>query len=778
MRSDIELDDLKRRFPTSISGRIKLKRRGSRWKALCPFHPEKTPSWTLRQYPDGTYLWHCFGCKRGGSVIDFVMESERCELPEAIQIVRSEMNLSVQNLPAARVPDNPDKLTFSEEKLREYEAALTGSDQSDSAISHFLEARGIPIETARKLRYGFRAEPRPAIVLPRFWEGELVGVKYRALNGQEQKWIQEPGSKSDFLYGADMEPVDPECDVVGVFEGELDTALVRSLGFNAMGIFGTGGVPSNPSSRFLESVARMKERYNHVLLIGDSDDAGVDAMHDLNGYIGRGAAFFNIPKPHKDIGDYYQSEGKDHVLEWLKLAYAIAKECRPVPRGTPREQMEDTLRKALAEVELGTEPDIVAHALRSELSGIFPTPIKPLGNAALYGLLGELVERQLPESEADAASLLFQAMALCGNFLGPNPHFRVRGTKHHTNLFVCLVGETASAKGEALDCAKNLLRQADPTWEGVTGLNSGEGIAAIAQDDKAGDEKDGPKKIKCVPFLEPEFARLLEASYRKGSTVGMALRLAWEDLRFQVVNKNTPLNASALVSLIGHITPTELRQKMAREDITNGFANRILWVKVGPSKDIPGAGRDLKFEDLAERLNQAKRIAEEVGEMDLDEEAGELWHSLYRDLKHRPDNAFGKVTARARPYIKRMAMIYALLPPTQSAATDCSPLSVAPFRKIRLEPLQAALEAWHFAEQSAYQLFSEPEDPRATKITKFCTGSPKSRSEIMADLFQGHISAAALQELLTPLLSRGRLVAVKNESGRPGRPSESFLATN
>ena len=78
-------------------------------------------------------------------------------------------------------------------------------------------------------------------------------------------------------------------------------------------------------------------------------------------------------------------------------------------------------------------------------------------------------------------------MALCGNFLGPHHHFRVAKTKHHTNLFVCLVGDTASAKGEALDCAKDLLHQADNTWEGVSGLNSGEGIAAIALDDD-GDE--------------------------------------------------------------------------------------------------------------------------------------------------------------------------------------------------------------------------------------------------------------------------------------------------
>jgi hypothetical protein len=374
--------------------------------------------------------------------------------------------------------------------------------------------------------------------------------------------------------------------------------------------------------------------------------------------------------------------------------------------------------------------------------------------------------------------LLFQAMALCGNFLGPHHHFRVAKTKHHTNLFVCLVGDTASAKGEALDCAKDLLHQADNTWEGVSGLNSGEGIAAIALDDDGDEGQGAPKKVKPVTFLETEFSRLLEASYRKGSTVGMTLRRAWDELTFQVLNKNSPLKSRALVSLIGHITPTELRQKMAGIDIGNGFANRILWVRVRPSKDLPESGRDLDFSDLAQRLNQARLVAHEIGEMQLDREASELWRSLYGQLKHRPDNAFGQVTARARPNVIRMAMIYSLLPPKESAAIECSPLSVQPFRTIGLEPLQAALEAWRFAERSAYQLFSEPEDPSATKIMKFCTGCPRSRSEIMADLFQGHISAARLQELLTPLLSRGRLVAVKNASGRPGRPSELFLATN
>ena len=603
-------------------------------------------------------------------MIDFVMLFDNCTLPEAIEKVRIEVaDIQRGGRPLVQTSDKSTSFLLTESDLSAYEASLECSIQDPSSeISRFFESRGISIEVTKELRYGLRGGDNPGIVLPRFWDGELVGVKYRAFDCDGQKWSQAPGSKSDFLYCGDEEAVDVQSDVVGVLEGELDTALVRSLGFNAVGIFGTSGVPSNPSSRFLDSVEKLTERYNHIVLIGDSDDVGVEAMHDLNAYIKGGTVFGRVPKPHKDIGDFYRSEGRDKTLKWLRRMYETVKECRPVPRGTPQERLADSLKKALVQVEDGTEPHLVARALRSELSNITPSSIRPLGDVALYGLLGELVERQLPETEADAAGLLFQAMTLCGNSLGPNPYFRVRKTKHHTNLFVCLVGETASAKGEALDCAKDLLRQADSTWEGVSGLNSGEGIAAIARDNKGGEEEDTSEKIKCVSFLETEFARLLEVSYRSGSTVGMTLRRAWEELTFQVVNKNSPLKARALVSLVGHITPKELRQKMANVDIANGFANRILWVKVEPGKDIPGAGQEINFQDLARRLNEAKRVAAKLGEMEFTQEAAQLWSSVYADLKHRPDSTFGKVTARARPNVKRMAMITHSCHPNRKAA--------------------------------------------------------------------------------------------------------------
>ncbi len=335
-----------------------------------------------------------------------------------------------------------------------------------------------------------------------------------------------------------------------------------------------------------------------------------------------------------------------------------------------------------------------------------------MSSAALYGILGEFVERQLPETEADAAGLLFQALAAAGNFLGPNPYFRVRATKHRANLYVCEVGKTASAKGEGLDCVNNLFQTADPGWRTISGLNSGEGVAALADSSKdKGDEgspiEDTPPIIKPFCFNETEFARLLAAVYRQGNTAGAVLREAWDKVHFQVINKNSPLEAYAYITMIGHITPSELATTLAEADISNGFANRFLWVAVQRSKDIPGAGVEIDWRKvgLVDRLLQARKLAAKIGEMELDGEANELWQSVYSRLRHRPDNTFGKVTGRACPNVKRIAMIFALLPNTSHGVMDSGALGLLQARKIGVQPLQAALEAWRYSEDSVRQIF-------------------------------------------------------------------------
>ena len=76
----------------TISSYIPLKRAGRSFKAVCPFHHEKTPSFIVN--PD-KQIFHCFGCGVGGNVVNFVMRQERMEFPEAIRFLAQKVNVII-----------------------------------------------------------------------------------------------------------------------------------------------------------------------------------------------------------------------------------------------------------------------------------------------------------------------------------------------------------------------------------------------------------------------------------------------------------------------------------------------------------------------------------------------------------------------------------------------------------------------------------------------------------------------------------------------------------
>jgi DNA primase len=82
-RGDISLDDFKARLPLVeiVARRVRLTRRGHEHIGLCPFHREKTPSFTVS---DAKGFYHCFGCGQHGNAIDFVMATEGLEFAEAV----------------------------------------------------------------------------------------------------------------------------------------------------------------------------------------------------------------------------------------------------------------------------------------------------------------------------------------------------------------------------------------------------------------------------------------------------------------------------------------------------------------------------------------------------------------------------------------------------------------------------------------------------------------------------------------------------------------------
>lgn len=169
---------------------LELKPAGSRsFKAICPFHAEKTPSLHISQEKQ---IWHCFGCGKGGDVISFVMEMQGVDFREALEQLARKAGITLtQQAPnpedGARktIFDlNDQAATFYEKILHEHELGAEGRA--------YLEKRGIDIELAKKFRLGFA--PKAWDVLIRSFEKKGVG-KDRLL----QSGLAKRGTKGDVI---------------------------------------------------------------------------------------------------------------------------------------------------------------------------------------------------------------------------------------------------------------------------------------------------------------------------------------------------------------------------------------------------------------------------------------------------------------------------------------------------------------------------------------------------------------------------------------------------
>src|SRR5579862_9187854 len=147
---DSLLDEIRARIPVSaVAGRrVKLARKGREFSGLCPFHSEKSPSYTIN---DDKGFGHCFGCGAHHDVIGFVMRTEHLSFPEAVERLAAEAGLQV---PTREISDANRQAEARRASLLEaleaacgfYEAYL-GSDYGRAARAYLAE-RGIAPETA------------------------------------------------------------------------------------------------------------------------------------------------------------------------------------------------------------------------------------------------------------------------------------------------------------------------------------------------------------------------------------------------------------------------------------------------------------------------------------------------------------------------------------------------------------------------------------------------------------------------------------------------------
>ncbi len=136
-----------------IDRRVPLKKAGKDFKACCPFHNEKTPSFTVSRPKQ---FYHCFGCGVSGTAITFLMEFEHLSFPEAVEELAGEAGLEVPDTGPARSGDNPTLplLEILGEASRYYKDQLRSHTDASTTIA-YLKQRGLTGEIAAQFDLGY-----------------------------------------------------------------------------------------------------------------------------------------------------------------------------------------------------------------------------------------------------------------------------------------------------------------------------------------------------------------------------------------------------------------------------------------------------------------------------------------------------------------------------------------------------------------------------------------------------------------------------------------------
>ena len=264
---------------------------------------------------------------------------------------------------------------------------------------------------------------------------------------------------------------------------------------------------------------------------------------------------------------------------------------------------------------------------------------------------------------------------------------------------------------------------------------------------------------KRLLLLEEEFSRVLRISRKDGTTLSATLREAWDRDVLMTTAKTAPEKATgAHVTVIGHITPEELRRELASTEISNGFANRFLFVLSRKSRYLscpPEIDPDAKAA-LTAQLSCVKAhwSLSTTPEISLSEPSRHLWHTMKREIEEEAERAdeagltLGKVITRGAPYVLRIAAIYAAL----ECAHTIEPIHLA-----------AAREVWRYSVNSARTVFgdelSSPDAQRTLEALAASEDKTLTREQVH-ELFHRHRSAAVLTRLRDKLIAAGRIEAV------------------
>ncbi len=338
-----------------ISGYVRLQKKGSNYFGLCPFHNEKSPSFSVSP---GKQMYYCFGCGAGGNVITFLMEYENQTFPEAVRMLAQRAGIAlpeVDDSKEARQADsrraklleiNKEAAKYFYYQLRTERGSvgmeyLRKRELSDETMNHFglgyankysndliqyLKSKGYSEDLIRDA--GLCNVDEKHGMYDKFWNRvmfpiqdinhRVIGFGGRVMGDGKPKYLNSPETeifdKSRNLYGLNFARTSRKGNVI-LCEGYMDVIAMHQAGFTqAVASLGTA---------FTSGQASLLRRYaNEILLSYDSDGAGVNAALRAIGILkeaGMTGRVINL-EPYKDPDEFIKALGGEEFQKRLDHA--------------------------------------------------------------------------------------------------------------------------------------------------------------------------------------------------------------------------------------------------------------------------------------------------------------------------------------------------------------------------------------------------------------------------------------------------------------------------
>ena len=456
---DRTLDEIKDRLDIVdlISEYVNLKKAGQNWKGLCPFHTEKTPSFTVSP---AKQIFHCFGCGSGGDIFTFLTRYESLTFPEALKILATRAGVTIKKFQKGAdttgeketlLTIHRDALGFFQQYLKknakaiEYlkERGISSNAQnlfslgfaprSWNALLSFLERKGHKADTIKKAGLvtkgtkGHYDTFRGRIIFPiHDHKGDVVAFGGRSIDGSDPKYLNSPETlifnKRRVLYG--LHYAKDSIKKTGhalLMEGYLDVITAHLHGFtNALAPLGTALTQEHDKliRRFTED----------VIIVFDSDPAGIKAAKNSASILlesGLNVRILSMPE-NQDPDSFLQQKGDKEFRKLVEHPLSIV-DFFMLQKGERRSKIRETLEaiskaqdkilqgeyiKALSEKLNANERDVRAEFQRllkrpqsgykKASAGAAPKPKrKPLDEEYIIQLLC-----QIPEKVTDVCGIL------------------------------------------------------------------------------------------------------------------------------------------------------------------------------------------------------------------------------------------------------------------------------------------------------------------------------------------------------------------------------------